>query len=211
MHCSPGLFAGQSVVEPSRTYAPQRQHESTPARDLLPALLCAPKPLDAEQSTQGEAYPHRGALCARIKLYVNVQLMQRRSHSLSDHGPFHLALIAFICVLTVLLSGSSPTRRAGSDGHTRQFGGHVRHAASRNHTVLPIAPLAIACAKRHHAEVGELPELTDDDDSQHCILVVLRLDGAPFASESSLYDSSADRALSPFRLRAFSTRGSPSA
>ena len=50
----------------------------------------------------------------------------------------------------------------------------------------------------------------------HCLLrfaVVLRLDVAAFGSQTGLYELSADRALAltPFRLRAFWSRGSPSA
>lgn len=74
--------------------------------------------------------------------------------------------------------------------------------------------LDIRYAEGLHQEVVELPEPTDDDESKRCLLrlgAVLPLDVPAFGRETGLYESAADRALTPFRLRAFSPRGSPSA
>jgi hypothetical protein len=62
--------------------------------------------------------------------------------------------------------------------------------------------------------VIELAEPTDDDETKHRLLLldaVLRFDVSALRSQTGLYESAADRALTPFRLRAFSGRGSPSA
>lgn len=74
--------------------------------------------------------------------------------------------------------------------------------------------LDIRFAERFHQEVVELLEPTDDDETKRCLLrlgVVLPIDVPAFGRETGLYESAADRALTPFRLRAFSPRGSPSA
>jgi hypothetical protein len=65
-----------------------------------------------------------------------------------------------------------------------------------------------------HQEVVDLPEDTDDDRTGHCLLlsdVALRFAAAASRSHTGFYESPAVRALTPFRVRAFSTRGSPSA
>lgn len=135
--------------------------------------------------------------------------MQGRSHSLSDHSAFHRALIAFVCAVVVLLSGSSPNRLAGTEWLARQIDHRVEQIKAPGHAALPMARLEIRLAADAIEELVELAELTDDDETKD---YVLRLGVAAFGSESptSLYESSADRALTPFRLRAFPTRGSPS-
>lgn len=137
--------------------------------------------------------------------------MQGPSHSLSDHRAIHLALFAFVCVLMVFLSGSSPTPLAGTDWLTRQIDNSVEQFEAPNQTAVPTASLEIRLAEGLHDQVVDLLEPADDDESKHCLQVVRRLNLAPFGSQMGLRESSADRALSPFRLRAFSSRGSPSA
>lgn len=134
--------------------------------------------------------------------------MQGRSHSLSDHSAFHRALIAFVCAVVVLLSGSSPNRLAGTEWLARQIDHRVEQIQAPNHTAGPMI-LEIRLAADAIEELVELAELTDDDETKD---YVLRLGVAAFGSEgqTGLYESSADRALTPFRLRAFPTRGSPS-
>ena len=134
--------------------------------------------------------------------------MQGRSHSLSDHSAFHRVLITFVCVGMLLLSGS-PTRLAGTDWLTRQIDDRVEQIGAPNHTAVPMV-LDIRFAEDPNEELVELAEPTDHDKTKY---YVLRLDVAPFGSESrtGLYELSADRALTPFRLRAFPSRGSPSA
>jgi len=137
--------------------------------------------------------------------------MQSRPHSLSDHSAFHLALIAFVCVVMVLLSGSSPTRLAST---TRQIDHRVERIEAPNHTAVPMVSLDTRTSEGLHDQVGELPERTDDDETERCLLrliVALRLDVPAFGSQTDLNELSADRALTPFRLRAFSSRGTPSA
>lgn len=136
--------------------------------------------------------------------------MQRRSHSLSDHGAFYLALIAFVCGVMVFFSGSSLTRLAGTDWLTRQIDDRVERIEAPNHIAVPMVALDTRFAESLHKEVVDLPETTDDDEFEYCIL---RLDVVPplDVAACGLYESSVDRALTPFRLRAFSTRGSPSA
>ena len=140
--------------------------------------------------------------------------MQSRSHSLSDHSAFHLALIAFVCVVMVLLSGSSPTRPAGTDRLTQQIDDRVEQIEAPNQTAVPMVSLDTRFSEGLHEEVVELLEPTDDDENERCLLrsnVALRLDVPAFGSQTGLYESPADRALTPFRLRAFSSRGAPSA
>ena len=144
----------------------------------------------------------------RNKICAMVKGMQSRSHSPSDHSAFHLALIAFVCVVMVLLSGSSPTRLAGTDWLTRQIDDRVEQIEAPNRTAVPMVRLDIPFAEDPLEEVVELAEPTDDDDTEHCLL---RLDVAAFGSQTGLYESSADRAPTPFRLLVFSSRGSPSA
>ena len=132
--------------------------------------------------------------------------MQGRPHSLSDHSAFHRALIAFVCVAMVLLCGSSPTRLAGTD--SRQIDDRIEQIEAPNHTAVPMVRLDIRFAEDLLEEVVELAEPTDDDETKHYLL---RLGVAVLGSQPGLYESSADRALTQFRLHAFSSRGSPSA
>ena len=70
--------------------------------------------------------------------------------------------------------------------------------------------LDIRSSDRLPEEVVELAESTDEDETKHCIVEVLRFDVTPFGNKPGLFESSAERAPTPFRLRAFSNRGSPS-
>lgn len=138
---------------------------------------------------------------------ATVGVVQGRPHSLSDHGAFHLALIACACVLMVLLSVGSPAQPEGTDWLTRQIDGRVELTEPSNHTAVPMPPLDIRFAEGIDEERNELFEATDDDETAHALL---RLDIAALESQTGLYESSADRAPTPFRLRVFSSRGSPS-
>ncbi|MCX6608294.1 MAG: hypothetical protein NTV52_32545 [Acidobacteria bacterium] len=138
--------------------------------------------------------------------------MKGSPQSLSAHAAFHLALIACVCVVMVLFSGSAPTRLGDTGWLTRQIDDRVEQIEAPNHTTVPMVPLDIRFAEGHLKdvveEVAELPEPTDDDETEYCLV---RLDVAAFAGQPGLYGSSAYRAISSFRLRAFSSRGSPSA
>jgi hypothetical protein len=140
--------------------------------------------------------------------------MPSRSHSLSDHSALHLALIAFVCVVMGLLSGSPPTRLAGTDWPTRQIDDRVEQIEAPNHTAVPMVCLDIRFAEDLPNELVEPAEPTDDDetDEDETKHYILRSDLAAFGSPTGLYESSADRAaLTRFQLLAFSSRGSPSA
>jgi hypothetical protein len=52
--------------------------------------------------------------------------------------------------------------------------------------------------------------MEEEDQTEHCFLEVLPFAVVPFGSQTGLYKESAERALSPFLLRVFSSRGSPS-
>lgn len=134
--------------------------------------------------------------------------MQSRSHSLSDHSAFHRALIAFVCVVMVLLSGSSPTRLASTDWPTRQIDDRVEQIEAPNHTAVPMLRLDIRFAEHLLDKLVEPDEPTDDDETKNYVLL---RSVAAFGSQTGFYESSADRALTPFRLLTFSSRGSPSA
>ena len=138
---------------------------------------------------------------------ATVSVVQGRSHSLSDHSVFHRALIAFVCVVMVVLSGSSPTQLAGADSLTRQIDDRVGQIEAPNHTAVPVACLDIRLAEDPIEDVVEFAEPTDDDETKHYLL---RSGVAAFGSQTRLYESSADRALTQFRLHAFPSRGSPS-
>jgi hypothetical protein len=136
---------------------------------------------------------------------ATVVVMTGRFHRLRDHGAVHLALIAFVCFVTVLLSGSAPAQLAGTDWLARQIDNRVEQIEAPDHTAAPMAPLDIRATEGplSNSEQGDLPELTDDDETEYCLL---RLDVAALGSQSGRYESSADRALIRLRLRAFSTR-----
>ena len=172
-----------------------------------------PKPLDAEQSTEDEVCPHGPKLCARNNTCATVDGMKGRSHSFSDRSAFHLALVAFACGVIGLLGGSSPTRLAGTDWLTRPIDDRVEQVKAPNHTAVPMLSFDSQLAEDLHKEVVELTEPTDDDETERCLLlgVGLPFDVPTLGRQAGLYESSADRALTPFRLRAFSGRGSPSA
>jgi hypothetical protein len=134
--------------------------------------------------------------------------VQSHSHSRSDHSAFHRALIAFVCVAMALLSGSSPAPLAGADWLTRQIHDRVEQVQAPNHTAVPTVRLDIGVAEELLDESVELAEPADDDETKHYLLPLDAV--SAFLSQTGLYESSADRALTPFRLRAFSSRGSPS-
>ena len=137
-----------------------------------------------------------------------VEVVPSRSHSFCGHRGFHSALIAFVCVVMVLLSGSSPTRQMGTDWTTRQIDDRVEQAQTPNQPTVPMLRLDIRFAEDLLDELVEPDEPGDDDESKND---VLRSDVAAFGSQTGLYESSPNRALTRFRLRAFSSRGSPSA
>lgn len=135
--------------------------------------------------------------------------MQNRSHRLGDCSAFHLALIAVVCVVMGLLSGSSPTRLAGTDWPTRQIDHRVDQIEAPNHTAVPMVWLDVRFADDVPDNLVELTDPTDDDEIKECIP---RSELAAFKRPTGLHELQDDRAtLTPFRLLAFPTRGSPSA
>lgn len=71
-------------------------------------------------------------------------------------------------------------------------------------------------AEDPYDEAVEFAERADDDETERYLLrfdIFRRFNVAASGNHSGLYESSTDRAqaLTPFRLRAFSGRGSPSA
>ncbi len=136
--------------------------------------------------------------------------MRGRSHSRSDHSPFHRALIACVCAVMVLLSGGSPNRLASTEQLARQVDHRVSQIEAPNRTPVRMVRLDVRLAADALEELVELAELTDGDGSKD---YVLRIDVAAFGSESQtgVYKPSADRALTLFLLPAFPNRGSPSA
>ncbi len=132
--------------------------------------------------------------------------MQRHTRSLGSHKAFHLAMIAFACLLMALLSGIFLAHPAYSKSPV---------LASHNHHDLLAVPftdtdLDVRFAEDSRDEVVELTETTDDDDIQHLLLPV---DVVFFGGQTVLYHLSPEssRALTPFRLLAFSSCGPPSA
>ena len=114
----------------------------------------------------------------------------------------------------VLVTGSSPTRLAGTDRLTRQSDDRVEQIEAPNQTAAPMARLDSRFAEDLLDDVVELAEAREDDETKHCLLqsdAVQQLDVPALSSQTGLYESSADRAVTRFRLRAFSSRGSPSA
>ena len=153
-------------------------------------------------------------LCARNNIHVNVKAVPDRSHSPSDHRGFHPALAAFVCVVMGLFSGSFPTRLVGADWPTRQIDDRVEQIEAPNHTAGQMVCLDIRFAEDLPDELIEPDEPTDDDetDENETKNYIRRSDFAAFRSPTGLYELSADRAApTPFRLLAFSTRGSPPA
>lgn len=142
---------------------------------------------------------------------ATLNVVQGRPHSLSGRSAFHLALIAFTCAVMALLSVGSPTGLAGTDRLTRQIDHRAGQVGAPNHTAVATVHLSLRCAEGIHEQVVELTEPADEDDTDHYLLEVLRLAIVPFESQTGLSESSADRAVTPFLLRAFSSRGSPSA
>ena len=145
--------------------------------------------------------------------------MQSRSHSLSGRTEFPLALIAFVCVAIGLLSGISPSRLAGTNWPTRQIVDRVEQIEAPNHAGVPVVFLDIRFAEELPDKPGDPAdpmdveetddEETDDDETKDYIL---RSGLAAFRSQAGLYESPADPSTqTPFRLRAFPSRGSPSA
>ena len=172
-----------------------------------------PKPRDAEQSTEGEASAQGVARCARDNICSIILFVQGRSHSLSDRSAFHRALIAFVFVAMVLLSGSL-TRLAGADWPTQQIDDSVGQIEAPKHCDAPMVHLDSRSAEGLLEQGGELAEPKEDDETKHSLLpldVVLPLDVAAFGSPTGLSESSAVRPPTRFRLGAFSSRGSPSA
>ena len=92
----------------------------------------------------------------------------------------------------------------------RQINDRVEQIEAPNHTAVPMVCLDIRFTEDPLEKVVELAKRTDDDETKTCLL---RLDVAAFGSQTGVSESSAGRALAltPFRLRAFSSRGSPSA
>lgn len=136
--------------------------------------------------------------------------MQGHFHSLRDFAAFHRALIALVYIVMMLPCSGAPARLTGTARLTRQIANHVEQIKAPNHVAVPIGGLKASLAEDLLEEVVEAAEATDDDETQHCIL---RFDVVVFGMQTGRYESSTGRAQAPtpFRLRAFSNRGSPSA
>lgn len=139
--------------------------------------------------------------------------MQNRSHSLCGHGALHFAVITFVCVLMGLISVGSPSCLAVTDGPTLQIDDRNGQIEAPNVTAAPMALLDLHFADGLPNEVAELAASTDDEPDKDGVKTFIpRSALAAFRSPIYPSKSSADRvALVPFRLRAFSSRGSPSA
>lgn len=146
--------------------------------------------------------------------------MPTPSHSISKYSACYLALTAFVCVVVGLLSGSAPALLAGTDWSTRQFNNLVAQIEAPNHTASPIVcldsrlagdvPNQLMVEPASPADDDEADEDEADEDETKSYILPSHL--AAFRSPTSPYESSAARAaLTPFRLLAFSNRGSPSA
>lgn len=139
--------------------------------------------------------------------------MQKRSRGLGDHSAFHLALIAVVCIVMGLLSGSSQSRLAGTDWPTRQTDDRVEQIEAPNHIAVRMVCLDIRSAQELPELLAEpadpLDEETVEEETKNYIL---QSDLAAFRSPTSVHELPADRAApTPFRLLAFANRGSPSA
>ncbi|MBS1828163.1 MAG: hypothetical protein JST93_22845 [Acidobacteria bacterium] len=114
--------------------------------------------------------------------------------------------------MIALLSGSSPAFSAGTDWPTRQIDDRVEQIESPNHTSVPVV-----CHARFGPDLPEvLAEAADPMDEEtveeETKDYILRSDLSSFRSPTSLHRSTAGRAApTPFRLLAFSSRGSPRA
>ncbi len=206
---------------PSRTYTVDEKGDVSPGvttdferhlAEAVPELVdrVLPKPRDAEPSTADEVCPHGVAHCPR-EICAILNVVQGRSFSFSDRLAFRLALITFAYLLVVLLGGSSPARLAGADWLDRQIDDRIEQIKAPNHTAVPMGSLAIRSADDLHEETVELLEAIEEDETDHSLMEVPRFEFAPFGIRKGLYGSSAYRAISSFRLRVFSGRGSPSA
>ena len=152
--------------------------------------------------------------CAQNNNYATFTFVQGRSHSLGDRGAFHLAMIACVCFVMALLVVSPTSRPGSADWLTQQIDERVEQYESPDQTDVPMEVLDVRFAEDLHEEVVELTESTDDDETARCLLQfdeVPALDVPTLESHNGFSESSSGRALTPFRLRAFSTRGSPSA
>lgn len=139
--------------------------------------------------------------------------MENRSRGPSDHSAFHLALMAVVCVVMGLLSGSSPSLLAGTDWPTRQIDDGVEQIEAPNHIPVRMVCLDIRSGPELPEVLAEpadpLDEETVEEETKNYIL---QSDLAAFRSPTSVHELPADRAApTPFRLLAFANRGSPSA
>ena len=137
--------------------------------------------------------------------------MPGRTHSVNDHRGFRLALLATACFVLLLLSGSPSNLLIGADWLARNSDDRVEQTEAQTQTAGPLASLDVLFAEGSHEETAET---TDDDETERCLLyfdVFGPIDIPALGSHAGLYELSSERAQSPFRLRAFPTRGSPAA
>lgn len=137
--------------------------------------------------------------------------MPGRTHSVNDHRGFRLALLATACFVLLLLSGSPSNLLIGADWLARNSDDRVEQTEAQTQTAGPLASLDVLFAEDRHEETAET---TDDDETERCLLCfdVLGPIGMPaLRNQAELHESSFERPLTPVRLRAFPTRGSPAA
>lgn len=140
--------------------------------------------------------------------------MQGRSHSLSDHSAFRLALIAFACAVLALLSGSAPAQSAGTDSPALQLEHRVQQfKAPHLPAALVVRPVTLF-AEDLPGELAELADPAEEDETNDDAAnnYIRRSDLPAFGNPTGL-DESPDHlaALTPFRLLAFSSCAPPSA
>jgi len=122
--------------------------------------------------------------------------------------------MALVYVGMGLAGGSFLNRLAGTDGPTWQVADSVEQIESASHPVAPAISDGLPLAEKLFDKSIEPAELLDDDeaDEDDTKNYVLLSGSAAFVIPAGLHDSPADgAAVIPFRLRAFSNRGSPSA
>ncbi len=139
--------------------------------------------------------------------------MQCRPDRIRKYSAFFFALMAYVCVGTVLLSGGFPAPPSGADGLIRPVAERVEPLEAPNRSAAPLVSFDSGVADDLHQEVVELTEGTDDDETgRHLLLEVgLGFSVPVLEGQTGLCETATDRGLTPFRLRAFSGRGSPRA
>lgn len=122
-----------------------------------------------------------------------------------------MAQFALACAWVFLLCSGATGRLDGKDPLTRQHQDHVEQIEAPDHADAPFLSIEPSSEEDLPEEESEPSELTDDDETEHWVLITQRLDAAKLESQAGFYESPSERAPVPFALRAFSNRGSPAA